>query len=103
MGLLFFSFLHEIITNKFEHIIELEGPSHIFNYGYGGMWKKFMGVAMQKLMVELPTPCFSSLKVFTRSMYDYMIVVHKVAASCICFLSASQHYVQVFMLLPKMW
>jgi hypothetical protein len=57
---------------------------------------------MQKLTVELPTPCLSSLKVFTGSRYDCMIVVHKVAAPCICLLSVSQHYVQVFMLLPKM-
>jgi hypothetical protein len=102
MGLLCFFFFHfyRKLSNKLEHIIELEGPSHILNCRYGAMWKKFTGVAV--IWWSLPTPCLSSLRVFTRSRYDCLIVVHGVVAPCICLLSASQCYVQVFLLLPEM-
>jgi len=103
MGLLFFSFLHEIITNKFEHIIELEGPSHIFNFtDMEECGRNSWEWQCKSSWWSLPTPCLNFLKVFIRSRYDCMIVVHRVATPCICLLSASQHYVQVFMLLPKM-
>jgi hypothetical protein len=103
MGLLcfFFHFRMKLLLANLSTLLNWRVP-HISSILQ--IWKNVEKVhGSDSDMVELANSLFQLFESLIESRYDCLIILHRVATSCICLLSATECYVQIFLLLPKMW